>query len=42
MGSNDVDAVEKAIATAGYDTKKHKASDSVYQKLPGCCQYRKK
>ena len=37
--SNAVDAVEKAIAAVGYDTKNHKASDSVYQELPGCCKF---
>ncbi|MGZ2371506.1 efflux RND transporter periplasmic adaptor subunit [Ancylomarina sp. YFZ004] len=41
-GSNDVDAVEKAISVAGYDTKNHKASDSVYKGLPECCQYDRK
>lgn len=33
------DAVHKAIAKVGYDTKKHKAKDEVYNNLPGCCQY---
>ncbi|MCZ4694956.1 efflux RND transporter periplasmic adaptor subunit [Ancylomarina euxinus] len=42
LGSNNVDAVEKAIAAVGYDTKNHKASDSIYQKLPDCCQYDRK
>ena len=40
--SKDVDAVEKAIAVAGYDTKNHKAADSVYKGLPECCQYDRK
>ena len=31
--------VHMAIATAGHDTKMHKASDEVYDKLPGCCKY---
>ncbi|WP_062125316.1 heavy-metal-associated domain-containing protein [Geofilum rubicundum] len=34
-----LDAVHKAIAKAGHDTKKHKAKDEVYEKLPGCCKY---
>lgn len=35
------DAVQKAIALAGHDTEKYKASDSTYNKLPECCLYRK-
>jgi Cu(I)/Ag(I) efflux system membrane fusion protein len=42
LGSYNVDVVEKAIAVAGYDTKNHKASDSVYKGLPECCQYNRK
>lgn len=34
-----VDAVHKAIAKAGHDTKKYKAKDEVYEKLPACCKY---
>lgn len=34
-----LDAIQKAIAEAGHDTRKHKASDEVYNKLPGCCKY---
>jgi mercuric ion binding protein len=37
----DVDAIEKAMATVGHDTDKYKAEDAVYNKLPGCCKYRK-
>ncbi len=37
-----VETVQKAIATAGYDTEKVKADDKVYSKLPGCCQYSRK
>lgn len=40
--SINVDAVEKAIAAKGYDTKSHKAVDSVYQNLPECCHYDRK
>jgi periplasmic mercuric ion binding protein len=36
-----VDAIEKAMATVGHDTDKYKADDAVYNKLPGCCKYRK-
>ncbi|MGM0375985.1 MAG: heavy-metal-associated domain-containing protein [Bacteroidota bacterium] len=34
-----VEKVHKAIAKAGHDTGKHKASDEVYENLPGCCKY---
>lgn len=34
-----LDKVEVAIAKAGHDTPKHKASDEVYSELPGCCKY---
>ncbi|MGX5817121.1 heavy-metal-associated domain-containing protein [Chitinophaga lutea] len=33
------DAVARKIAAAGHDSDKHKAQDSVYNALPGCCQY---
>lgn len=36
-----VDAIEKAMAGVGHDTDKFKADDAVYNKLPGCCHYRK-
>lgn len=36
-----VDAIEKALAGVGHDTDKYKADDAVYNKLPGCCKYRK-
>lgn len=35
------DGIEKAMATVGHDTDHHKADDAVYNKLPGCCKYRK-
>ncbi|WP_299576387.1 cation transporter [uncultured Sunxiuqinia sp.] len=35
----NVDKVQQAIAKVGHDTPKHKASDEVYNELPGCCQY---
>jgi periplasmic mercuric ion binding protein len=37
----DVEAIEKAMAVVGHDTDKFKADDAVYNKLPGCCHYRK-
>jgi len=36
-----VDGIEKAMAVVGHDTDKYKAEDAVYNKLPGCCKYRK-
>ena len=35
----DIHKVHMAIAKVGHDTKMHKASDEVYDKLPGCCKY---
>lgn len=35
----EIHRVHMAIAKAGHDTKMHKASDEVYDKLPGCCKY---
>lgn len=37
----NLDAIQKAIANAGHDTEKYKASDAVYKALPECCLYRK-
>ncbi|SMO36663.1 Copper chaperone CopZ [Saccharicrinis carchari] len=34
-----VDQVHKAVAKAGHDTDKVKASKETYDKLPNCCQY---
>jgi len=36
-----VDGIQKAEAAVGHDTDKYKADDAVYNKLPGCCHYRK-
>ena len=35
----DIHKVHMAVAKAGHDTKMHKASDEVYDNLPGCCKY---
>lgn len=32
--------LEKRIAAVGHDTPLYKASDKVYNALPGCCKYR--
>ncbi len=34
------DAVQKKIAAVGHDTPKYKATNAVYNALPGCCKYR--
>lgn len=31
--------IKQKIADVGYDSENHRASDEVYNKLPGCCQY---
>ena len=33
--------IEKAIANSGYDAGTEKATETSYQKLPDCCQYKK-
>ncbi|MCD6091015.1 MAG: heavy-metal-associated domain-containing protein [Bacteroidales bacterium] len=35
----DIHKVHMAVAKVGHDTKKYKADDSVYNKLPSCCLY---
>ena len=35
----NIHKVHMAIAKVGHDTKMHKASKDVYDKLPGCCKY---
>jgi copper chaperone CopZ len=34
-----LDAIQKAIARAGYDNATYKADDKAYQNLHGCCHY---
>lgn len=34
-----IDAIQKAVAQAGYDNAGYKADDEAYNKLHGCCQY---
>ncbi|MDT3740233.1 MAG: hypothetical protein RO257_12130 [Candidatus Kapabacteria bacterium] len=38
--SPDITAILKSIADSGHDNEKYKADDTVYNKLPKCCQYR--
>lgn len=35
-------AIQQKVAAAGHDTEKNNAADSVYDQLPGCCQYDRK
>lgn len=35
----NTDKVEMAIAKVGHDTPLYKATDEVYNALPGCCKY---
>ena len=35
-----LDSLQQRIASVGHDTEKFKATDSIYEALPGCCLYR--
>lgn len=37
----DIKSIARKIAEVGHDNEYYKAEDSVYNTLPGCCQYRK-
>ena len=37
----NLNAISKAIASAGHDTEKDKAESKTYNALPACCKYRK-
>lgn len=37
-----VEAISKAVASSGYDTEFHTASDEAYNGLHSCCQYDRK
>ncbi len=36
------DAIQKKIASVGYDTEKYRGDDTAYAKLDECCQYDRK
>lgn len=36
----NMEEIGKKVAAAGHDNEKAKAAETVYNKLPGCCQYR--
>ncbi|MBW6481519.1 MAG: heavy-metal-associated domain-containing protein [Vicingaceae bacterium] len=44
FGKNNysINTVSEKIAAAGHDTQFNKASEDVYNALPGCCQYERK
>ncbi len=42
LGSTNSDAIQRAIAAAGYDTEKFTANNEAYNKLNSCCQYGRK
>ncbi|MBU6325171.1 MAG: heavy-metal-associated domain-containing protein [Bacteroidetes bacterium] len=35
-----LEQIQRLVSQAGHDTELFKASDQVYQTLPGCCRYR--
>uniref|UniRef100_UPI0032162A93 cation transporter n=1 Tax=uncultured Draconibacterium sp. TaxID=1573823 RepID=UPI0032162A93 len=37
----NIHKVHMAVAAVGHDTDMHKAKDEVYDKLPGCCKYKR-
>jgi len=39
LAITNADKIQQAIASIGYDTEKHKATDEVYNNLHHCCQY---
>jgi copper chaperone CopZ len=34
-----LEKIQQQVAAVGHDTDKFKATDDVYDKLPGCCKY---
>lgn len=40
-GKANVQTVQKAIASLGYDAGQVRATDKVYNALPGCCKYKR-
>lgn len=38
----NLDKIEKAIASVGYDNEEYKGDDKAYSELPECCQYERK
>ncbi len=42
LKKDEIDNVQKKIASIGHDTEKYKATDAAYQSLPDCCHYARK
>lgn len=40
QAKTNIEEIDKKVAAAGHDTEKVKATEAVYDKLPGCCKYR--
>ena len=40
QAKTNIEEIGKKVAASGHDTEKVKATDAVYDKLPGCCKYR--
>ena len=40
QAKTSIEEIGKKVAASGHDTEKVKATDAVYDKLPGCCKYR--
>jgi len=40
QAKTNIEEIGKKVAASGHDTEKVKATDTVYDKLPGCCKYR--
>ena len=38
----NIPEMKKRIASFGHDTRKYRAPDEVYAKLPVCCQYQRR
>jgi copper chaperone CopZ len=42
IDKTSVDSIQKALALAGYDSEKYKATDEGYNNLHKCCKYDRK
>ena len=42
IDKTSVDSIQKALALAGYDSEKYKATDEDYNNLHKCCKYDRK
>ena len=42
IAKTSIDSIQKALALAGYDSEKYKATDENYNNLHKCCKYDRK